>query len=122
MSNSVHGDSSAAAWHAQTLSSIESYASAEADAAAEAYWKQQNQQTEVTTGSYHADGVDSPTPNQRALDAFLGPDAARGGTAIGASSSEIDRINPDGSVSNKQQVAAEGHGANWDDAKRKGQL
>ena len=84
MSTPIHGDSSAADWYAQTLASIESYSSEQADAAAEAYWQQQNnQQTTVTTGSYQTDGVDLPTTNQRALDAFLGPASAQGGTAIG---------------------------------------
>ena len=82
MSNSVT-DSSAASWHAQALAAAESYAQEQADAAQDARDQAQRNAESGYGGSYHQDGVEPPSAQQRALDAFLGPDAARGGTDAG---------------------------------------
>jgi hypothetical protein len=94
MSTSVN-DSSRLAWEASTIAAAEAYAQAEADAAAEARdaaeRQAQQNNNQPPPSSYNTDGVDLPTTNQRALDAFLGPQAARGGTDPGSGAGTSNR-------------------------------
>jgi hypothetical protein len=81
MSTSITNDSSAAAWQAQAMAAAEAYLDSLDEAAYQAQLQAQQQAQNGSSGTYQPDGMDTPSAQQRALDAFLGPDAARGGTA-----------------------------------------
>jgi hypothetical protein len=71
MSTSVTNDSSAAAWHAQTMGAAEAYLDSLDEARYQAQIQAQNAQLQDQNGSCgtgQPDGMDSPSAQQRALD------------------------------------------------------
>lgn len=80
MTTSVTNDSSAAAWHAQTIAAAEAYQDSLDEARYQAQLQAQNAQHQDQNGSSgtaQPDGMDSPSAQQRALDSFYSNDPNR---------------------------------------------